>query len=59
MTYHLAQINIGRLVAPIDNPKIAEFVAGWTNQRACRSGAGICMAAAIGVGKCDGYRVQR
>jgi len=28
MTYHLAQINIGRLVAPIDNPKIAEFVAG-------------------------------
>ena len=27
MTYHLAQINIGRLIAPIDNPKIAEFVA--------------------------------
>jgi hypothetical protein len=27
MFYHLAQINIGRLVAPIDDPKIAEFVA--------------------------------
>jgi hypothetical protein len=27
MNYHLAQINIGRLVAPIDDPKIAEFVA--------------------------------
>src|SRR5437016_12977070 len=27
MTYHLAQINIGRLIAPIDDPKIAEFVA--------------------------------
>ena len=25
--YHLAQINIGRLLAPIDDPKIAEFVA--------------------------------
>jgi hypothetical protein len=27
MNYHLAQINIGRLVAPVDDPKIAEFVA--------------------------------
>ena len=27
MNYHLAQINIGRLIAPIDDPKIAEFVA--------------------------------
>jgi hypothetical protein len=27
MTYHLAQINIGWLIAPIDDPKIAEFVA--------------------------------
>ncbi len=27
MTYHLAQINIGRLIAPIDDPKIAEFLA--------------------------------
>jgi len=25
--YHLAQINIGRLVAPIDDTRIAEFVA--------------------------------
>ena len=27
MTHHLAQINIARLIAPIDDPKIAEFVA--------------------------------
>jgi len=27
MTYHLAQINIARLVAPLDDPRIAEFVA--------------------------------
>jgi len=27
MTHHLAQINIGRLVAPIDDPRIADFVA--------------------------------
>ena len=27
MVYHLAQINIARLIAPIDDPKIAEFVA--------------------------------
>jgi hypothetical protein len=27
MAYQLAQINIGRLVAPIDDPRIAEFVA--------------------------------
>jgi hypothetical protein len=27
MRYHLAQINIGRLVAPIDDPLIASFVA--------------------------------
>ena len=27
MNYQLAQINIGRLIAPVDDPKIAEFVA--------------------------------
>jgi len=27
MTHHIAQINIGRLLAPIDDPSIAEFVA--------------------------------
>ena len=26
MTHHLAQINIARLVAPIDDPRIADFV---------------------------------
>jgi hypothetical protein len=25
--YHLAQINIGRMLAPIDDPRMAEFVA--------------------------------
>ena len=27
MAYQLAQINIGRLIAPFDDPRIAEFVA--------------------------------
>lgn len=27
MTFHLAQINIGRLVAPMDDPRVADFVA--------------------------------
>jgi Domain of unknown function (DUF3291) len=27
MTYHLAQINIGRLIAPMDDPRIADFIA--------------------------------
>ncbi len=27
MNYHLAQINVARLVAPLDDPKIAEFVS--------------------------------
>jgi uncharacterized protein DUF3291 len=27
LSYHLAQINIARLIAPIDDSKIAEFVA--------------------------------
>jgi hypothetical protein len=28
MQWHLAQINVGRLHAPIDDPRIAEFVGG-------------------------------
>lgn len=27
MRHHLAQINIGRLIAPIDDPRIAGFVS--------------------------------
>ena len=27
MTHHLAQINIGRILAPVDDPKIADFMA--------------------------------
>jgi len=27
MNYHLAQINLSTLIAPLDDPKIAEFVA--------------------------------
>ena len=26
-TYHLAQLNIGRIVAPLDSPQLAGFVA--------------------------------
>jgi hypothetical protein len=28
MEFALAQVNIGRLVAPLDNPRLADFVAG-------------------------------
>jgi hypothetical protein len=27
MAYHLAQINVGRLIAPMDDPRIADFLA--------------------------------
>jgi len=27
-TWQLAQINVGRLIAPLDDPRVAEFVAG-------------------------------
>ena len=27
MPFHLAQINIGRLMAPLDDPRIADFIA--------------------------------
>ena len=27
MNFHLAQINIGRILAPVDDPKIADFIA--------------------------------
>ena len=37
--YHLAQINIGRLVAPLDDPKIAEFVAQLEPVNALADGA--------------------
>ena len=42
--FHLAQINIGRLVAPIDDPEIAEFVAqvDTINQLAESSPGFIC-----------------
>jgi uncharacterized protein DUF3291 len=39
MKCHLAQINIGRLVAPIDDPKIAEFVAQLDAINAIADGA--------------------
>jgi Domain of unknown function (DUF3291) len=28
MDYHLAQVNVGRLLAPLDSPQLADFVAG-------------------------------
>ncbi|MCU1238251.1 MAG: hypothetical protein JWP63_6218, partial [Candidatus Solibacter sp.] len=27
MTFHLAQVNIGRMLHPIDDPRMADFVA--------------------------------
>src|SRR5215813_8309722 len=39
MSYHLAQINIGRLIAPIDDPRIAEFVAQLEPINALADGA--------------------
>jgi len=39
MDYHLAQINIARLVAPIDDPKIAEFVVQLDEINALADGA--------------------
>jgi hypothetical protein len=29
MQFQVAQINIGRLVAPMNDPKIAEFISHW------------------------------
>ncbi|MEO8663737.1 MAG: DUF3291 domain-containing protein [Bryobacteraceae bacterium] len=39
MLHHLAQINIGRLVAPIDDPRIADFVAALDPVNALAEGA--------------------
>jgi Domain of unknown function (DUF3291) len=39
MTYHLAQVNIARLIAPIDDPRIAEFVAQLEPINALADGA--------------------
>ena len=39
MAYHLAQINVGRLIAPIDDPKIAEFVSQLDPINALADGA--------------------
>ena len=39
MAYHLAQINVGRLIAPIDDPRIAEFVSQLDPINALADGA--------------------
>ena len=39
MAYHLAQINVGHLIAPIDDPKIAEFVSQLDPINALADGA--------------------
>jgi heme-degrading monooxygenase HmoA len=39
MDFHLAQINIARLVAPIDDPRIAEFVSQLAPTNALADGA--------------------
>ena len=38
-THHLAQINIGRLLAPLDSPTLAEFVANLDRINALADGA--------------------
>jgi len=37
--YVLAQVNIGRLVAPLDSPRLADFVAGLDPVNAVADGA--------------------
>ena len=39
MTYHLAQLNIGRMLAAIDDPIMAEFVANLDRINALADGA--------------------
>ena len=39
MDWHLAQVNIGRLRAPVDHPMIAEFVAGLDRINALADGS--------------------
>lgn len=36
--YHLAQINVGRLLAPVDDPRIADFVANLDRINALADG---------------------
>lgn len=37
--YHLAQINVGRFLAPVDDPRIADFVANLDRINALADGA--------------------
>ena len=37
--FHLAQLNIGRLVAPLDSPQLADFVSGLEPVNALAEGA--------------------
>ena len=39
MDYILAQVNVGRLVAPLDSPQLADFVAGLDPVNAAADGA--------------------
>jgi Domain of unknown function (DUF3291) len=39
VTYVLAQVNVGRLVGPIDSPQLAEFVAALDSVNAAADGA--------------------
>src|SRR5438105_14419874 len=60
MDYRLAQSDIGRLIAPIDDPKIAEFVAQLEPINAlARPFTWFPVAAAIGIGQRYGHRLLR
>jgi len=50
MTYHLAQINIARLIAPIDDPKIAGFFLSSSRSMPSRPGSRFRLAPQIGIG---------
>ena len=40
-TYHLAELNVGRLLAPVEDPRVAEFI--WTVSTAWANGCpGLC-----------------
>src|SRR5919108_4052308 len=39
MAWHVAQVNIGRLRAPVDDPLVADFVAGLDRINALADGA--------------------
>jgi hypothetical protein len=59
MAFQLAQINIGRLVAPIDDPRLADFVAQLDPVNRRGSGPRLCLAPSIGFRQRHRCGIQR